>query len=159
KQQMNYDLSVSYQEQKRNIESFTRRLITGEKYNSNRYDYNTREGMYSRGSLNQILNSNRYNFEIVYEVDLDKGTGSGLSDQNASENTQSNRLNSYSAFTSAELNFTDRLSFRPGFRYINSNKFSDQFAVSLSGKYQFNNDFQLRVIAGTSPKIPNFEQL
>src|SRR5699024_7466825 len=125
----------------------------------NRYDYNTREGMYSRGSLNQILNSNRYNFEIGYEVDLDKGTGSGLSDQNASENTQSNRLNSYSAFTSAELNFTDRLSFRPGFRYINSNKFSDQFAVSLSGKYQFNNDFQLRVIAGTSPKIPNFEQL
>src|SRR5699024_10472755 len=63
KQRMNYDLSISYQEQKRNIESFTRRLITGEKYNSDRYDYNTREGFYSRGSLNQILNSDRYNFE------------------------------------------------------------------------------------------------
>lgn len=159
KQRMNYNLSVSYQEQKRNIESFTRRLITGEKYNSDRYDYNTREGFYSRGSLNQILNSDRYNFEIGYEVDLDKGTGSGLSEQNASENTQSNRLNSYSAFTSAELNFTDRLSFRPGFRYISSNKFANQYAVSLSGKYNFNEDYQLRVVAGTSPKIPNFEQL
>jgi len=159
KQRMNYDLSISYQEQKRNIESFTRRLITGEKYNSDRYDYNTREGFYSRGSLNQILNSDRYNFEVGYEVDLDKGTGSGLSEQNTSENTQSNRLNSYSAFTSAELNFTDRLSFRPGFRYINSNKFSDQYAISLSGKYQFDKDYQLRVVAGTSPKIPNFEQL
>lgn len=159
KQRMNYDFSVSYQEQKRNIESFTRRLITGERFNTDRYDYNTREGFYSRGSLNQILTSQRYNFEIGYEVDLDKGTGSGLSEQNASEDTQSNRLNSYSAFTSAELNFTDRLSFRPGFRYIHSNKFSDQYAFSLSGKYDFDKDYQLRIVAGTSPKTPNFEQL
>lgn len=159
KQQMNYDFSVSYQEQKRNIQSFTRRLISGEKYNSDRYDYNTRAGFYSRGSLNRMLNSVRYNFEIGYEIDLDKGKGSGLSEQNSAENTQSNRLDSYSAFTSAELNFTNRLSLRPGFRYINSSKFSDQFAFSISGKYDFGKDYQLRVVAGTSPKTPNFEQL
>lgn len=159
KERMNYDFSISYQEQKRNIESFTRSLITGEKFNSDRYDYNTREGFYSRGTLNQILASDRYNFEVGYEVDLDKGSGSGLSEQNTAEDTKTNRLNSYSAFTSGELKFTDRLSLRPGFRYTHINKFSDQYALSLSGKYQFNKGYQLRVVAGTSPKIPNFEQL
>lgn len=159
KKRMNYDLSLSYQEQKRSIETFTRKLITGEKYNSDGFDYNTREGIYSRGSINQILKSDRYNFEVGYEVDLDKGTGSGLSEQNASEDTQNNRLNTYSGFTSAELKFSNRLSIRPGIRYIHSNKFSDQYAYSVSGKYQFKNNYQLRLVAGTSPKIPNFEQL
>lgn len=159
RQQMNYDLSLSYQEQKRNQESFTRHLKTGEKSDIERFDYNTRKGFFSRGTLNHILNSDNYDFEIGYEINSDKGSASGLSEQNTGTDTQNNKVNTYSAFASAELNLNDRLAFRPGFRYINSNKFSDQYAVSFSGKYQFDKGYQLRAIIGTSPKLPNFEQL
>lgn len=70
-----------------------------------------------------------------------------------------NNTNTYNAFTSAELNFTKNFAVRPGFRYINSNTFSDQYAFSLSSKYQFDKGYQLRAIFDTSPKIPNFEEL
>lgn len=159
KEQMNYDLSFSYQNQKRNQESFTQHLKSGERTNQNRYDYNTREGFFSRGTLNHILNSDRYNFEIGYEVNTDKGKAAGLSEQNSDTDQKTNHLKTYSGFASAELNPFERLALRPGFRYTSSNKFSDQYAFSFSGKYRFNKDYQLRVIMGTAPKIPNFEQL
>lgn len=159
KQRMNYDVSFSYQDQKRNQETFTRHLKTWEKTNQERLDYNTRQGFFSRGTLNHILNSDRYNFEIGYEANIDKGTAGGLSEQNTSTDQKTNRLDTYSGFVSAELKPSEHLAFRPGFRYIHSNKFSNQYAISFSGKYQFDSGYQLRAILGTSPKIPNFEQL
>src|SRR5699024_5321646 len=113
----------------------------------------------SRGTLNNILESKDYNFEVGYVVNLDKGSASGLSEQNIGTDTKDRNLNTYSGFASAELKPSDRLALRPGFRYIHSNKFSDQYAVSFSGKYQFNKGYQLRAIVGTAPKLPNFEQL
>lgn len=159
KQRMNYDLSFSFQDQKRNQETFTRHLKTWDKTNVQRHDYNTRQGFFSRGTLNHLLNSSDYNFEIGYEVNTDKGTASGLSEQNASTDKKTNHLGTYSGFVSAELNPSKRLAFRPGFRYIHTDQFSDQYALSFSGKYRFNNDYQLRMVVGTSPKLPNFEQL
>lgn len=156
---MNFDFSASLQEQKRNIENFTYQLITGEHQNTKRYDYNTRKGFFSRASLNQILNSERFNFEIGYEFNHDQGTASGLSEQNNLENTKLNTINTYSGFASSELKFNEQISIRPGFRYIYSNQFSDQIALSLSAKYQFENGIELRTILGSSPKLPNFEQL
>lgn len=156
---MNYNLSFSYQEQKRNRETFTRYLKTWDKTNADRFDYNTRAGFFSRGTLNNILKSDNYNFEIGYEVDMDKGKGSGLSEQNTDTDSKTNHLKTYNGFVSGELNPAGRLTLRPGFRYINSNNFSDQYAYSFSGRYRFKNDYQLRAVVGTSPKIPNFEQL
>lgn len=159
RKRMNYNLSFSYQDQKRNRESFTRYLKTWEKDNQTRLDYNTREGFFSRGTLNHILPSERYNFEIGYEINTDKGKAAGLSEQNSSTDQKTNLLKTYSGFVSAELNPTQRLTLRPGFRYIHSNNFADQYALSFSGKYRFKKRYQLRAVVGTAPKIPNFEQL
>lgn len=156
---MNYKLSASFQQQKRNIENYTYKLKTGEHTNTERYDYNTRQGFFSRGSLNNILNSDRYNFELGYEIEHDKGSASGLAEQKPDGNTQLNTINTYSGFVSSELKLTDRLSIRPGFRYIHTNQFGDHLALSFSGKYAFANGYELRTILGTSPKLPNFEQL
>ena len=158
-QRMNFNFSASLQEQKRNVENYTYVLKTGEHTNVVRYDYNTRKGFFSRGTLNNILNSDRFNFEVGYEINHDKGSASGLAEQSAGDNTKLNTINTYSGFVSSELKLTDRLSFRPGFRYINSNQFSDQLAFSFSGKYLFNKGYELRAIFGTAPKLPNFEQL
>lgn len=155
----NYNLSFSYQEQKRNQESFTRRLLTGEKLNVEEFDYNTRRGFFSRGTLSNIFKSADYNVEIGYEVNSDKGSASGLSEQNTDTNTQLREINEVSAFASAEFNPFKRFSFRPGVRYLSSNKFDDQFAYSLSAKYDFDNGYQLRAVLGSSPKLPSFEEL
>lgn len=158
-QKMNFNISASLQEQKRNIENYTYVLKTGEHTNKNRYDYNTRNGFFSRGTLNNIISSEWFNFEVGYEFNHDKGSASGLAEQSSNDNTKLNTIDSYSGFISSEIKVNERLSFRPGFRYIASNQFTDQYAFSFSGKYQFNKGYELRAILGTSPKLPNFEQL
>lgn len=157
--EMNYNLSVSYQNQKRNRESFTRNLLTGDQFNSERFDYNTRKGFFSRGTLNNLVLSDLYNLEIGYEITSDKGSASGLSEQNSTTDRRIREVNLFSGFASAEFQPTQKLSFRPGIRYMYSNKFSNQFAFSFSGKYDFDNGYQLRAVLGSSPKLPNYEEL
>src|SRR5690606_38330436 len=131
-QEMNYSISVSYQEQVRNREGFTRKLLTGEKNNVECYDYNTRKGLFSRGTLNEFLKSNWISTEAGYEITVDRGEASGLSEQNTGTDTQLREVNSFSGFLSTELIASKKLSFRPGIRYTTSNVFRDQIALSLS---------------------------
>lgn len=158
-QQMNYNISASIQEQKRNVENYTYVLKTGEHTHTDRYDYNTRKGFFSRGTISNFMASDWFDFEIGYEFNHDKGSASGLAEQSSSDNTKLNTIDSYSGFLSSEIKVNERISFRPGFRYIASNQFSSQYALSFSGKYLFNQGYELRAILGTSPKLPNFEQL
>lgn len=157
--EMNYNLSLSYQEQKRNRESFTRNLLSGEKTNIESLDYNTRKGFFSRGTLNNLFHSGRFNMEVGYEINSDRGAASGLSEQNTNFDTKMREVNLLSGFASAEFSVSPKLSFRPGIRYMYSNKFSDQLAFSFSGKYDFHNGYQLRAVLGSSPKLPNYEEL
>lgn len=156
---MNFNISVSLQEQKRNVENYTYFLKTGEHAHTVRYDYNTRQGFFSRGTLNNILDSDRFNFELGYEFNHDKGSASGLAEQDSDGDTRQKTIDTYSGFVSSEIRLNERFSFRPGFRYIGSNRFSDQYALSFSGKYSLGNGYELRAIFGTAPKLPNFEQL
>src|SRR5690606_17312623 len=158
-QEMNYSISVSYQEQVRNREGFTRKLLTGEKNNVERYDYNTRKGLFSRGTLNEFLKSNWISTEAGYEITVDRGEASGLSEQNTGTDTQLREVNSFSRFLSTELIASKKLSFRPVIPYTTSNVFRDQISLSLSSKLDFNNGYQLRAVLGTAPKLPNFEEL
>ncbi len=158
-QQINFNVSASYQEQKRNVENYTYYIDSDSKEPIDRYDYNTRKGFFSRGTLSHFFDNPNFDLEVGYAITNDKGSASGLSSQNASGDTQHNTLNSYSGFLSAEIQATKRLSLRPGARLIASSMFSPEYAFSFSGKYQFNNGYQLRAIIGSAPKIPTFEQL
>lgn len=157
--EMNYSFSASYQEQVRNLERFTRYLLNGGKTNTERFDYNTRSGFFSRGTLNQFLKSDWFSTEAGYEITSDKGAASGLSEQNTNTDSHLREVNSFSGFVSAEIMPLEKLSFRPGIRYTHSNQFTDQTALSLSAKYDFNNGYQLRAVLGTAPRLPNFEEL
>ncbi|MDQ7916764.1 TonB-dependent receptor [Mesonia sp. MT50] len=159
KNQVNLNISASYQEQTKNIETFTYTIKSEEKSNIENYDYNTRKGFFSRGTFNNFFNKENFKLELGYETTLDEGSASGLSSQNVENRTQNNTLNSYSFFASSEIKPTTRLSLRPGARIITSSQFSPQYAVSLSGKYSFKDGYQLRTIIGTAPKTPTFEQL
>lgn len=158
-QQLNFNLSNSFQEQKLNQEQYTYTLMTGEKSNINRFDYNTRKGFFSRGTLNSFFDSETLNLEAGYEFNHDEGMVSGLSEQNKEDDSQKHTINTFSGFISSEIKLSPRLSLRPGVRMSVSSKFDDQYAFSFSGKYEFKNNYQLRAVVGTSPKSPTFEQL
>lgn len=158
-QQVNFNISASYQEQTKNVNSFTYTLKSGEKLNRETYDYNTREGFFSRGTFSNFFDKENFKLELGYETTLDKGYASGLSSQNVENRTQENTINSYSAFASSEIKVTERLFLRPGIRLLTSSQFHPEYALSFSGKYSFPTGYQLRAIVGTAPKLPNFEQL
>ena len=159
KNQINYNLSASYQEQVKNYELYTYWLHSGNKSTIDNYDYNTRQGLFSRGTFSNFFNNENAKFELGYEVNLDEGSASGLASQNVDNRTKTNKLNTYSFFASSELKASKNISLRPGARIIASSQFSTQYALSLSAKFALPNDYQLRVITGSSPKLPNFEQL
>lgn len=159
KNQVNFNISLSYQEQIRNLERYTYELKTEEKSNIDKYDFNTRKGYFSRGTFSNFSNRENIDFELGYAITLDEGSASGLASQNTAENTQLNTLNSYSFFASSELKLGPKLSLRPGGRFLTSSQFGPEYLFSLSGRYRFNKGYQLRAIVGTAPKLPNFEQL
>jgi len=157
--QVNYNISASYQEQLKNYEQFTYYLNTGEKEQLDKYDYNTRNGFFSRGTFSNFFNSKKANFEIGYETQLDEGTQSGLALQDISQRNKKNTYNTYSGFASSEIKPNSTFSFRPGFRLMMSSRFNPEYVASLSTKINLPRNYQLRIIAGTAPKLPDFEQL
>lgn len=157
--QVNYNISASYQEQVKNYEQFTYYINTGEKEQLDKYDYNTRNGFFSRGTFSNFFNSKKANFEVGYETQLDEGTQSGLALQDISQRNKKNTYNTYSAFASSEIKPNSTFSFRPGFRLMMSSRFSPEYVASLSTKINLPKNYQLRIIAGTAPKLPDFEQL
>ncbi|MDR6300410.1 TonB-dependent receptor plug domain-containing protein [Mesonia maritima] len=158
-EKVNFNISAAYQEQIKNYKRYSYRLKTEEKNTLEQYDYNTRKGFFSRGTFNNFFDSDKANIELGYETTIDAGSASGLASQNIEQRTKSNQLNSYSFFASSELEPFKNLSIRPGARVIFSSKFNPIMALSLSGKYRFKNNYQLRAIVGSAPKIPNYEQL
>ena len=157
--QVNYNISASYQQQVKNYEQFTYYLNSGKKERLDKYDYNTRNGFFSRGTFSNFFNGKKANFELGYEAQLDEGTQSGLALQDISQRNKKNKYNTYSGFVSSEIKPNQTLSFRPGFRLMTSSRFNPQYVASLSTKINLPKDYQLRLIAGTAPKLPDFDQL
>lgn len=154
----NYNFSFSYQQQKRDIESYTYRIKSREKYNIEKYEYQSRKGLYSKGIFSNFLNFEKTKFQLGYEASYIHGFASRLAG-NFDSKSINRELGSYDIFASSEIELNNRFSIRPGIRALTSSKFNTQFAVSLSTKYVFNNNLEFRTIVGTSPKLPNYNEL
>ncbi|MCF4100367.1 TonB-dependent receptor [Gillisia sp. M10.2A] len=154
----NYQASFSYQEQKRNVETYTYRIKTREELNNQNFEYESRQGLYSRGSLNNLFKNDWFSSQIGYELSNINGYSSFLAGDYDSDNIE-RRLESYDVFTSAELKISDKFSLRPGFRAMFSSKFDTQGAYTLSSVYRFENGYSLRANLGSSPRNPNYDEL
>lgn len=157
KNRINYDVSVSYQQQKRDVETFTYRIYTGDKENINKQEYESREAFYSRGNFNNFISSEKFNFQLGYEISIVDGFSSTLSGMYSEKIERT--MESYDAFVSAEYLPAEKWSFQPGVRLLFSPQFKPLAAVSLSSKYQFNNGIEVRSIIGTSPRTPSYDEL
>ncbi|MFY0483165.1 TonB-dependent receptor plug domain-containing protein [Flavobacterium sp. PLA-1-15] len=156
---MNYDASFSYQQQKRNVEEFFYWIRRGEKTDVNKFEYESRDGFYSKANFSNFLDNKTVDFQVGYEVSEINGYSSSLAGTGMFQDNIERRLGSYDVYGSSEININDKISIRPGIRALFSSQFDTQTALSLSSRFLLKNDYELRAIVGTSPRLPNYEEL
>ncbi|RZJ70818.1 TonB-dependent receptor plug domain-containing protein [Flavobacterium sp.] len=155
---LTYDVSASYQQQKRNVEQFQYRIRSGEKFDIENFEYESRKVFYSRGSLSNFLDSKYIDFQLGYEVNNIKGFASAVTGMFDGNNVERD-LGNYDVYASTEINVTPKFSVRPGARAMFSSKFDTQTALSVSARYDLGKGYELRGIVGTCPRLPDFEEL
>lgn len=154
---INYDVSLSYQEQKRNIETFTYYIQQENKENIDKQEFESRKGFYSRGNFSGFLNTDKVSLQSGYEVSIINGYASPLAGSFSEKIART--MESYDAFISAEIHPSEQLSLQPGARLLISPQFKPLTAVSLSAKYVFKNNIEARAILGSAPRAPSYDEL
>jgi outer membrane receptor for ferrienterochelin and colicins len=155
-----YNISLSYQEQTKDLERYTYRIKNDLKENVEEGEYQSRSALFSRGTFSNIINTSTTALQVGYEITAEQGSGSALAimiGPGSEEVTQN--LNSYDFFVSSEIQLTDRFSLRPGVRTSFSNFFDTQFIGSLSAKQIVGEDWELRAILGSANRTPSYDEL
>ncbi|MEM7084884.1 MAG: TonB-dependent receptor plug domain-containing protein [Bacteroidota bacterium] len=159
-QRLNYNVSLSYQNQTKDLESYTYRIRKQERLNVERDEYQSRSAFFSRGTLSNLLKTEKVGLQMGYELTNEQGTGSSLAIViNPGQDLVSQRLDNYDFFASSEISLSNSLSFRPGLRASFTNLFERQFIGSLSAKKTFGDDWELRTIVGSANRTPNYDEL
>ncbi len=153
-----YDVSLSFQQQKRNVEMYNYRIARDEKFDVQDLEYESRKVYYSKGMFSNFLSGNSFDFQLGYELNATDGYASSVSGDFDGENVD-RYIGSYDFFASAEYIPNERFSIRPGARVMFSNTFDTELALELSSKYRFENGLELRAVVGTAPRMPNFTEL
>ncbi len=160
KAHINYNVSVSYQEQNKDLETYTYRIRKDEKNNRLKGEYLARRAFISRGTFSNLVDNENFKLQAGYDLTNESGYGSPLAiTVSPDENAVKQRLDNYDVFVSSEVNLSSKLSLRPGTRASFTNLFENQYTFSLSSKYLFGNNLELRAIVGSANRTPNYDEL
>ncbi len=157
---VNFDFSLSYQKQSKDIKTFTYRIQKDKRENLQEKEYQSRAVFITRGSLGNLINTGFTKLQLGYDISLEKGRGSDLSlNLDPDVELVGQELNTYDLFSSAEFILSKRFSLRPGGRVSFSNLFDNQYIYSLSSKYLFDKEVELRTVLGSANRTPNYTEL
>jgi outer membrane receptor for ferrienterochelin and colicins len=160
---LNYNVSLSYQKQQRDLEKFNYQLETQDEFDKTRKTYQSNKVFYSTGTLSNFFDTKKVDFQLGYELNNELGNASATSGTFFNENNQlkdiEKRLENYDLFTVAEINLSDKFSVRPGLRYSFQSIFDNQYASSLGLRYVFKRGLETRASIGKSYRSPNFNEL
>lgn len=160
RQKINYDISLSYQEQKKDIKQYTYRIREDEQINIKSGEYLSRTALFSRGTFSNLIKTDVFSLQAGYEITNEKGYGSPLAITiNPEDSEIEQQLNNYDVFASTEIELSERFSLRPGARVSFTNLFKDQYVFSLSSKYLFKNKIEFRTVIGSANRTPNYDEL
>ncbi|MEZ4779797.1 MAG: TonB-dependent receptor [Flavobacteriaceae bacterium] len=154
-----YNVSLSYQEQTKDLERYTYRIRSNIKENIEKGEYQKRSSLFSRGTFSNLFQTNDFNAQAGYETTLIEGYGSAGSFEIIGADAISQKVNLYDAFSTAEWQLNNRFSLRPGMRISFSNLFDPQYIGSLSAKQTLNKDWELRAILGSANRTPDYDEL
>lgn len=157
---LNYNIVSSFQQQTNDIERWTSVIRTGERLNIENEEYLSRKVFFTRATLSNLYQTERFNLQVGYEMSLEEGFGDnsaiGIVDETE---VVRGKLNNYDGFLSAEFKFSDRFSIRPGTRVAFTNLFGPQYIFSLSTRYKFDNGLEFRTVVGSANKTPSYDEL
>ncbi|MCO6147602.1 TonB-dependent siderophore receptor [Flavobacterium sp. NRK1] len=160
---LNYNVSVSHQKQKRDVENFKYYIQTGAEANNEEQTYQDTEVLYSTGTLSNFFNNKKVDLQVGYEAVNTNGYSSSLSgnfnDPDQAGTDLKKRIENYDAFTAAEISVTDKFSVRPGVRYSFQSRFEDQWAASLGLRQLYSNGYEARASYGRSYRTPTYDEL
>jgi len=155
---INYNISVSYQTQKRETEIFRYNITHDIETNNIKRKNQSMDVLYSTGTFTNFLESEKVHLQLGYELVDNKGF-SLVEDENQTIKEVSKNIDNYDVFAVSELRLNKRLSLRPGFRYSFQSMFDDQYAFSLGGRHLYQNGYESRVSVGRSYRTPEFSEL
>ena len=160
-EKLTYDVSLSYQEQTKDFERYTFFIRPKTKENVLNTEFLSRSTWFSRGTLNNLFKSKKFNLQTGYEIGSFAGKGSPFASSliNSANASVSNKLNNYDFFVSSEIEVSNNWSLKPGVRFSFSNIFSPQYMISLSSRIDLKNDYELRTIIGSSNRTPSYDEL
>jgi len=158
---LNYNVSVSHQKQKRDVEQFKYYIQTAQEANNAKQTYQDTEVLYSTGTLSNFFDKKKVDLQVGYEAVNTNGYTSALSGNFSNSNDQNlkKRIENYDFFTAAEISITDRFSLRPGVRYSLQSMFEDQWAASLGLRQLYPNGYEARASYGRSYRTPTYDEL
>lgn len=158
--QLVYNVSVSQQKQQRDQETYNYYILSQNEGYNNRRNFESKEVLYSTGSLTDFFKDKRYDIQVGYEIVNENGFASRLTGtfDNGKADVRK-RIENYDLYASAEMAYTERFSIRPGFRYSFQSKFENQYALSLGARYLFDDNVEVRGTVGRSYRTPTFQEL
>lgn len=161
--QLTYNVSVSHQKQARDIEKFNYQFETETETNKSRETYQSKEVMYSTGTITNFFKDKTVDLQLGYEIVNEKGfydaTAGTFRDDQQQVTDIRKRLENYDFFAVAEINVSDKFSLRPGLRFSSQSYFDDQYASSLGMRYLLPKGIEVRASLGKSYRTPNFDEL
>lgn len=155
---VNYNASFSYQKQERGLNEFNYFILTEDKTNETDETYQSTEALFSKGTVSNLIKSEKFNFQLGYEAIHTEGFDTQATGAYTGGN-KTNKLTNLALFASPEYSFSDAFSLRPGIRYEYNSKYHSNVTASLSARYLMNHGFEIRANVGTAYRTPNFEEL
>ena len=155
---LNYNFSLSYQEQTRDDEYF--RYIINRRLETN----NTTERVeamkvgYSKGELSKSFYNKRLALSIGYEATKNKGFAIVNASQNRTKKV-SESIDNYDGFLVSEYHFTPQFSIGLGGRYSYQSLFDNQYSFSIGSRYLLPKNLEWRASVGRSYRTPDFYEL
>src|SRR5690606_520057 len=153
-----YDISLSYQEQTRNLEKYRYYIKKDEEANMEKTEYESRKVWYSKGTFSNIIKRDNFDFQVGYEISNIKGYTSPLAKELDNMAVDRNHW-SYYFFGSSEWQLRHTFSLRRGYCLMSTNYFTPAHAYSRSERYELPKGFELRAVLGNSPRIPTFDEM
>ena len=155
---LNYNFSLSYQEQTRDDEYF--RYIISRRLETN----NTTERVeamkvgYSKGELSKSFYDKRLALSIGYEATKNKVFDVVNASQNRTKEV-SESIDNYDGFLVSEYHFTPQFSLGLGGRYSYQSLFDNQYSFSVGSRYLLPKNLEWRASVGRSYRTPDFYEL
>lgn len=158
---INYLGDFSYQTQERETQNYRYDVPNRTEISRNAKEtYYDSKILYSRGLFSNFLDSEKFNFQLGYELDRTSGFASAATVPGLGTRENVNRaIFSYANFISAEWKVSDDFSLRPGYRLSLSDRFDSQANYSLTARYSTSAKSDLRAVFGSSNRFPTYEEL